>query len=338
MSQRLIRIHPLGGIGNQTFQLMFAEAIRLALGDVAVTGHDLAEWNLRGDPATRRRAVAIECRAHAIPLTAIVDFMRAVPDVEVSIRSVALRYAYYRGHRAHFSRLFRSRGEARPVGPGELAINIRLGDILVSKHSEYFPLPLVWYEQLVDKTGLSPVFIGQVGDDPYSTALRRRFRGARFVEPTSPEVDFATLRGARHVAISISTFAWLAAWLSEAAETIHLPVAGLFHPGARPDIDLLPLGDDRYRFHQSDLHHWKGTAAEIETLIAGDDRLLPASHAELAMRFAPHIGTEGVGLADVPVSLGPGGLRALPQTASPRLSRRVLATIRRRLASPPGAA
>lgn len=338
MSRRLVRIHPLGGFGNRTFQLMFAEAIRQAVGDVAVTGHDLPEWDLRGAPATGRRAVAIDCRAHVIPLTAIVAFLQAAPDVEVDIRSVALRYAYYGKHRDHFAALFRSRGEARPIGANEIAINIRLGDILVSNHSEYFPMPLAWYERIIDGTGLSPVFVGQIGDDPYSEALRRRFRGARFVGPASPETDFATLRAARHAVISISTFSWLATWLSDAAESIHLPVAGLFNPDARPDIDLLPLGDERYRFHQSDLRHWDGTPAELEARISGDARIVPSSHEEIAARYAPHVGTEGLGLAEVPVSLGPGGVRARQQAPAPRLSRRVLGTIKRRFASPSGPA
>ena len=46
---------------------------------------------------------------------------------------------------------------------------------------------------------------------------------------------------------SVSTFSWLAAWLSEARRIV-LPVSGLFHPVQSPDIDLLPLADPRYSF------------------------------------------------------------------------------------------
>lgn len=336
MSVRHVRIHPLGGLGNRMLQLMFAEAIRLAVPDVTISGHDLPEWGLRGAAPPAPRAVAIECRAHVVPLAAIVAFMRSVPDVELHLRSVASRYGYYRGHRGHYAAMFRGRTEGQPVAANELAINIRLGDILVTPHGQYFPMPLAWYEQLIDTTGLSPVFIGQVGDDPYSAALRRRFRGARFAAPASAAEDFATLRGARNVAIGISTFAWLATWLSDAAEAIHLPIAGLYHPAARPDVDLLPVGDARYHFHQSDLLHWEGTAGELQGRIDGRRGFVPVSHEEVARRYAPHLGTEGLDVPDVPVGLGPGGVRP-PRTQASPLSRRLMGALLRRTSVRPRA-
>ncbi|WP_210214029.1 hypothetical protein, partial [Mesorhizobium sp. M4B.F.Ca.ET.019.03.1.1] len=58
------------------------------------------------------------------------------------------------------------------------------------------------------------------------------------------------------------TFSWLASWLSS-AHTIHLPVAGILDPIIRPDIDLLPAGDARYRFHQLDIGDWTASAEQL---------------------------------------------------------------------------
>jgi hypothetical protein len=112
----------------------------------------------------------------------------------------------------------------------------------------HYPLlPIAFYADLIEQTGLQPVFMGQLGDDPYCTALRSRFPGAIFLPTRGPLGDFETIRNSRHVVVSVSTFAWLAAWLSD-ADTIFQPLAGFFSPGQRPDIDLLALDDDRYRY------------------------------------------------------------------------------------------
>ncbi|MDB5557184.1 MAG: hypothetical protein JWQ36_118, partial [Enterovirga sp.] len=71
--------------------------------------------------------------------------------------------------------------------------------------------------------------------------------------PLGPVGDFATVRRARNIVVSVSTFAWLAAWLSEATR-IHLPVYGIFNPEQFRQIDLLPLADQRYIYYRFPVH------------------------------------------------------------------------------------
>ena len=61
--------------------------------------------------------------------------------------------------------------------------------------------------------------------------------------------DFQTIRKAKHISLPVSTFAWLAAWLSEAA-TIVLPVFGMYDTKLFSLHDLLPIGEISYRFYQ----------------------------------------------------------------------------------------
>jgi hypothetical protein len=96
--------------------------------------------------------------------------------------------------------------------------------------------------------------------------------------------DFGVLRASRHLCVAISTFSWLAAWLSE-ARTIHLPVAGALHPRQRPDMDLLPVADPRYRFHLFEPRPWGGTAEELELAIHGPEAGTPIT-AEAALALA----------------------------------------------------
>jgi len=113
-------------------------------------------------------------------------------------------------------------------------------------------MPFCYYEEVIAATGLRPVFIGQIDDNPYSDALRRRFAGAKFLARRSSIEDFTTIRQARHVVLSISSYAWLAAWLSETAQSVHMPIYGLFEPRLGQTF-LLPVDDPRWRFYAIDV-------------------------------------------------------------------------------------
>ena len=128
-----------------------------------------------------------------------------------------------------------------------LVIHIRGGDAINGTHPDYFPLPIELYEEIIEESKLSPMFVGQVNDDEnwYIQDLKRRFRGADFVGGT-PMEDFRLLAASHTKVLSISSFAWAAAWLGRSDAQIVIPKAGLLSPDMRPDIDLLPINDPNY--------------------------------------------------------------------------------------------
>ncbi|MBV9782603.1 MAG: hypothetical protein JO264_02175, partial [Acidisphaera sp.] len=134
---------------------------------------------------------------------------------------------------------------AEVFGPDILLCSIRGGDILDGHHRDYVLIPPEFYLELVEQTGLAPVFMGQLGENTYCTRLRRLFPDARFVESRGPMIDFATIRQATNIVTSISTFSWLAAWLSH-AQKIYMPLSGLFHPMQSREVDLVPRDDPRF--------------------------------------------------------------------------------------------
>jgi hypothetical protein len=174
------------------------------------------------------------------------------------------------------------------TGPDELLCNIRQGDILDGHHPDYVLIPIGFYADLIEETGLAPVFMGQLEDTPYMRLLRARFPHARFLPSRGATVDFERIRRARNIVPSISTFAWLAAWLSE-ANRIFLPVLGLLHPAQNRGVDLLPLGDKRYRFYVFPIHYAVPVAqaqAAHET-IRGLWRYLPSDRLAAQLSRAP---------------------------------------------------
>ncbi|MBT1515635.1 alpha-1,2-fucosyltransferase [Bradyrhizobium sp. SRL28] len=182
------------------------------------------------------------------------------PTIELD--GVVLRVGNY-GDIERYREMFPLRkDDGTQIAKDRLLIHVRAGDVGVPSHGSYGPIPISYYQYLVSKTKLTPVFIGETSPSPYIEALTSEFPGAEFVGGASAFEDFQTIRRAHHIAISVSSFSWLAAFLSR-AETIHVPLAGLLDPRERPDADLLPLGDPRYRFHDVSARAWKDRYSDV---------------------------------------------------------------------------
>jgi hypothetical protein len=126
---------------------------------------------------------------------------------------------------------------------------VRAGEILDAIHPGYTVIPVDFYEDIAEKTGLKPTFIGQLDDNAYVKALRARFPESEFIPHMGALADFQTIRRAKNILIPVSTFAWLAAWLSR-AERIIYPVFGLLNPKIFSSHNLAPVTESRYSFYE----------------------------------------------------------------------------------------
>lgn len=277
---KVVRYRFGGRLGNRMFEAMLAHSLAERIPGLAATGPELPEWGLR-PRALKLPERHLRIEGHRVDVARLAYLLGA--DIVDGIDSRALGFRMdLLPSRALAERLFPAGlAEGTETGPDTLVISIRGAEILAARHPGYRPLPLAFYARLVAETGLRPAFVGQVGDDPYSEALRARFPQALFLPSRGAMEDFATLRRARHLCLSISSFAWLAGWLS-AAEAIHLPVAGIYDPRLRPQIDLLPLADPRYRFHLFPAEDWGGTAEELRVAIEGAEAGLALTREQAA--------------------------------------------------------
>jgi hypothetical protein len=136
--------------------------------------------------------------------------------------------------------------EPTRVDAGHLLCPVRAQEVLAGIHRGYPIVPIDFYTDMVERTGLTPVFMGQTGDNIYVSALKRRFPTATFLPHVSAIHDFQMIRAATNLLIPVSTFAWLAAWLSN-AESIIYPAFGMLNPQSFRSHNLLPLNDNRYQ-------------------------------------------------------------------------------------------
>jgi hypothetical protein len=250
----VVHISQMGNLGNQMIQYMVARAVADYAGPARLSAVGLEEFGvhhpaIEGDfPATE---IVTTDRIEVDRLAAALASGRLQ---RVDIRTYGQRIENFLPAQAYRPAFTDAWADVTATGPDELLCNLRQGDILDGHHPDYVLLPIEFYAELVARTALRPVFMGQIEASPYVAALRARFPAARFVASGGPAADFEMIRRARYIVPSISTFAWVAAWLSD-AEQIYLPVVGLFNPVQNRNVDLLPLRDPRYKFFHFPVHY-----------------------------------------------------------------------------------
>ncbi len=243
-------IKPLGNIGNRALQYLTAASIAARVPGAAVRNIHLEIWG-RVEPAPRPGAA--QCASTGVEshldVEGLADCLRRGEVDAVCIDWYPFHLDHYPSRetcRALFPPAI-GKADVQGFGRHELVCSIRGAEILRAHHPDYFPLPPGYYAKLQQETGLDLVFYGQIEDDPYSQVLRAAFPKARFVPGIDQNHDFEVLRRSVNVALSISTFAWLAAWLGE-AERIYLPVGGMFNPVQHPGQLYLPLNEPAFRY------------------------------------------------------------------------------------------
>ncbi|OWQ49197.1 hypothetical protein CDL60_00115 [Roseateles noduli] len=265
MSAVTFRIEPTGNLGNQMMQLMLGHTLRSKIPALEIVGHDMPLWGLKGGEAPAPRGKPVELRGHLIDIHGVASLVKAGLMRDMKLEGIGSRMANYLPPSAYQSLFPAGQAEVEHHGADELLISVRGAEILGQCHPDYGPVPPAYYRQLARETGLRPVLFGQIEDDWYSRLLMEAMPDARVVRSHGVLADFERLRSARHVVTSVSSFAWLATWFSN-AETIHVPVLGLLNPAQRPDVDLLPLDDPRYRFYRFPIRHWNGQQEDVEGL------------------------------------------------------------------------
>ena len=244
-------IKPLGNLGNRALQFLAAEGIRHYAPEVSVENVHLPEWNittLAPRPREARSLCTGEFR-YWLDVEGLADCLRRGVVESVILDGYAFHLANYppRDVARQLLSPMPGSGDAQGFGAHELVCSIRGGEILRAQHPDYIVLPPSYYAQLAERSGKNLVFFGQLGEDGYSASLRAAFPRARFVNSVSQVYDFEMLRRSKNIAISVSTFSWLAAWLGT-PEKVYVPVCGMLNPMQHPYQLYLPLDEPEYEY------------------------------------------------------------------------------------------
>jgi hypothetical protein len=249
-TQPVLDVQLIGGLANRMIEYMVVRRLAAEVAGCRVSNVHLAEWGIDHPivPGATSPASKIPVSRGNLDLAGIVKLLSSGKLTRYNFKS----YAQWLPNFPDLNlcrTLFAADELAYPgFGPEYLVCNVRGGEVLDARHPDYTLLPIEFYGELASTTGLKLLFMGQIENNAYCDALKRRFPGAIFQPSRGAVADFQTFRNSKNLAPAVSTFSWLSAWLS-LADMIILPVNGLFHPVQCPNVDLLPLTDARYRFY-----------------------------------------------------------------------------------------
>jgi len=280
----VFHIHPQGGFASRMFQYMVALKFAALVPGCRISNALLLEWGIANAPLALPAPVLAAAALHEIDL----------PAFAVRVLSGAARAIVYSGiglHMANFlpAETYQTAFQSEASPPwrfGDEDLVCPLGSEAASEEAGPFhPLtPVEYYREIIEETGLRPVFVGQAVPRAYLDLLRAAFPQAQFTASGNPLPDFLAIRQARNIVVGVNSFAWLAAWLSQ-ADRIFMAVSGLFNPMQYPFVDLLPFGDPRYLFHLFPINF----AVPLEHLAAAHRRIAPfwrpVSHESLQRRI-----------------------------------------------------
>lgn len=255
-------IEPLGNFGNRMLEYMAALAMGRLFPEPVSYNCQLPEIGLEFDGNLHDQLIADEARTYVVKDSDFTTKSEVAARIKQSgatavvFRGFFQRYQLYEKAEFYRDLVFKKRPlDISPFDENDLVINIRAGEILGGGVSWYPLVPVNFYKNLISRTKCNPVFVGQIQDCEYVREIQKAFPGARMISSGGAITDFNRLLHAKRICITVSTFSWLAAWLSNAAE-IHYPLLGFLHPFCLPKgtsgnggIDLTPLGDPRYRYH-----------------------------------------------------------------------------------------
>lgn len=263
-----IQIAAVGGPGNTMFQYMFAKRLQAALPEAVIGNVHLPQFGIDLPRLEMPPSSLVVPPEHQVDVSEIAHMLRTRVYPGLRMRGYVQRLAYYLD-RVEMAALFPAAQavDTTAITPRSLVINVRGSEVLGDVHRDYGPVPVDYFEQIAQAAGLEPILVGQLGDDRYSDEIRRRFAGCTIIESVSPAADFELLRSATNLVIGVSTFSWLAAWLSPQVQQVFMPVSGIFNPAQRPDIDLLPLSDERYRFYGFPEVAWTAQEGQYDALV-----------------------------------------------------------------------
>ena len=250
------------------FQYMVAHSIVQRAPKVDIVGFDMPDWGLTVPTPEDYPTDALVLSGRYLSVPQIARYLKYGVLKNLTLSGLGMRLSNLQS--LDYNRqLFVPAHDVnvRTYGADHIVVNVRGAEILGDTHVDYGPTPLSLIEQAIRSSGAQPVFLGQLADDQYSSAMRDRFPDAIWEPSRGPLSDFESLRTSAQIVVAVSTFSWLAAWFSW-ADRIHMPLAGFFNPMQRPDLDFLPSEDARFVFYECEPRLWRATESDFAYLLA----------------------------------------------------------------------
>ncbi len=262
---KLLIDHGSSRLGNQMIRHMNALCVEDKIINIDIYSQDIECYKIGNQLKYGFPFAPLLLRGQNVPIEFAV-FLAKIGIVK-SIHLAALRLDTKSLVPLERARLLFDDGIQSACGYDEnhIVIHVRGTDALDGTHKHYGPIPINYYKYIISETNLIPVFVGQFEGNYIGKELKSSFGNAIFHKSTNSLEDFRAIRNSKNIIISISTYSWMAAWLSN-ANKIFMPLIGLFNPLQRHDVAMAPLDDERFIYDLFPVRPWRGTPEQIAEL------------------------------------------------------------------------
>ena len=260
---------PVGRAGNNIFQLYFTNYLQSKLKHFEIATFGIPDFGIPESKQFRELCTVngdITLEGHIISEREIDDLDQLKNKIVVS-KIVGMREEYLRlppPSILDLSIAISMKSDERLArSKTHVLCHIRGGDIWVRSsyrqiHKNYPALPIRHYENICEKSGKKLLFLFEPNScNWYRKSLLERFGTSSEVVPKSTFEDFALLSNFKEVALSVSSFAWMAVYLGRVS-VVHYPVIGILNPLERPDINLLNALRSETNYYDFTESQWHG--------------------------------------------------------------------------------
>lgn len=270
MKRKIIKLGKAGNMGNKIIQHMYCMNLSERVENSFLCGYNIKEMNMFGEDCPLEGRTLHVTGGHRHSLDQMAYYLNEGIYDSIYFEGFVQRLEYF-SNRKKFLKIFPIMNGFHSdfVSDRYIILNVRGREILGNLHPDYSPAPIDFLVKAVEASKREPIIMGQMGNDFYSDAIKENFPGCHIMEHRSIIEDFEILRHAQNVVLSVSTFSWVATWLSMVARNIYMPIYGLYNPHQRPDIDLLPVSDKRYHFYELPITKWNASQEQIDMTING---------------------------------------------------------------------
>lgn len=266
----MVRVNYNGRFGNNLCQYILGRIIAEELGYKLSVPHSGYTF-LEGLSGIRHTAPIKQYDGHLLDMDEI--FNDPTPR-QIVINGYFQRFEYYKPYRDRIKNWFNDFREHNCIVPGknDLVLHVRGGDLWKNKlpGCQHAPIPLRFYQSVINDTDYDDIFI--VTENPGDPVVKKLIQIYPEIKVVSQSVveDFLFIFHTQNtVALSMSTLAWWAAWLSSEVKRVHFPLYGFWHPDSpRQDIDMRVTGDPRYIYHDHGaFHSWVNSLDQVEFIL-----------------------------------------------------------------------
>lgn len=268
--------HKVGRTGNNLFQLAFGIYLRTLFPESQLSHFSVRELGISEvSSSTFKDHLRNSISGQDDGLWEFDHTNKFSELKEIHTTALGMKYKYFSDSLPILDSLIPDYCKQPPLKEDFTLIHVRGGDIWKKRsifrngtdlHPDYFAIPFSYYDEVCEKSEF-PILFLMPTDSPvwYRNVFSKRYPGERIMYQKSISNDFALLYSARELALSVSSFSYMASALGK-TRRLHMPILGLLNPEVRPDIDLPPLAPTNIEYRFED-HSWSGTNRDKEWLL-----------------------------------------------------------------------